>query len=107
MTKATPEQVRVFRRRRLLTMLGSIVIFILGFLLGVILLGLSASRKHTVPMSLSLVSLIFIWLGISVLKSAYFRCPICGHPIPNRGGGSARSGTFGTRCDKCDVDFAA
>ena|ERR1035437_2273384 len=105
MTKATPAQIRVFRRRRLVTILGSIGILILGFLIGLILLALSASRKHHVPMPLSIVSVIFVWLGVSVLKSAYFRCPICGHPIPNQGGGSARSGTFGTRCDKCDVSF--
>ena len=105
MTKATPEQIRVFRHRRMLVMLGCGVVFILGFLLGMILLGLSAHHKYDVPMILSASPLIFIWLGILVLKSAFFRCPICGHPIPNQGGGPGRPGTFGTRCDKCDVSF--
>jgi hypothetical protein len=104
MTKATPEQVRVFRRRRLIVTLGSIGIFLLGSLLGLILLGLSASRKYHVPMILSAGSLVFVWLGISALKAAFCRCPICDHPISNRGRGS---GTFATHCDKCDVDFAA
>lgn len=106
MTIATPEQIRVFRRRRMLVMLGCVVVFILGFLLGLILLGFSSHRKNHVPTILSAGGLIFIWLGVSVLKFAFFRCPICGHPIPNQGGGPGRPGAFGTRCDKCDVSFS-
>jgi len=95
MTEATPEQVRVFRRRRLIVTLGSIGIFLLGGLLGLILIGLSASRKYHLPMDLSAGSLVFVWLGISALKAAFRRCPICDHRLPK----------FATRCYECNVSF--
>ena len=98
MNKVTPEQIHVFRRRRLLTALGSIVILLIGFVIGLVLLRYE-------PMPMSILSLIFVWFGVLALKAACFRCPICGHPITDQGGGPGRPGTFGTRCDKCDVSF--
>jgi hypothetical protein len=45
MPKATPDQIRLFRHRRMVLILGSIGILVAGFLLMVSLLDLSAINK--------------------------------------------------------------
>ena len=101
---ATPEQKRIFRRRRMVATLGIIGIVILGFILAMSLLVTYAHYKRDMPFIVGVGVLLLTWLGCFLLRLKIFRCPICGQPISNR---YANGGTFGRRCEKCDVDFAA
>jgi len=98
MKTGTPEQIRLFHRRRLMANVGMAGIFLLSFLLSLI------SLRHS--LALSAGAIILIWPGVTAWKSACIRCPICGQPISRRGGGPGREPTFGTVCEKCHVDFA-
>ena len=106
MPKATPEQIRIFRHRRLWLILGSIGILLGGFLLMVGLLSLSAINKDgKVALSVGFGTVLLAGLSMMVFKFMYFRCPICDHPIP---GVATRRGTMlGHRCNHCDIDFTA
>ena len=79
--------------------LGTVGIFLAGFLVAVISLRYS--------LGLSACAVILIWPGAIAWKSAWMRCPICGHLIAKQSGGPGRGNTFGTWCEKCHVDFAA
>jgi hypothetical protein len=106
MTKATPEQIRVFRHRRLLVILGSIGILLGGFLLMIGLLSLDAVNKNgKVAIGVCFGTVLLIGLGMTIFKVTYFRCPVCGHSIPSV---ATRIGLMlGHRCNHCDIDFAA
>ena len=108
MKKATPDQIRVFRHRRLVGFLGSIGILLLGFLLMVGLLSLDAVNKDgrvAVFVGFSIVPLTWI-VGI-VFSNNSFRCPICNHPIPSAGYAPGVGFLIGSHCKRCDVDFDA
>jgi len=101
---ATPEQKRIFRRRRMMATLGIIGIAISGFFLGISLLVTYAHYNHDMPFVVGFGILLLTGLSCFLLRLMIFRCPICGRPISN---GYANKNTFGSRCEKCDVDFAA
>jgi hypothetical protein len=106
MTKATPEQIRVFRHRRLLVILGSIGILLGGFSLMVGLLNFDSIHKDGhVAIVVSLSAVIFTAIVAKVFQVLYFRCPVCSHSIPDVVTDSAVM--FGHRCNHCDIDFAA
>jgi hypothetical protein len=109
MTKATPEQIRLFRHRRMVLIFGIIGILVAGFLLMVSLLSLSAlNRNGKVAIVVGFSTVLLTGIGMTIFKFMYYRCPICGHPIPSRAiGPRGRGITIGSRCDKCEVDFAA
>ena len=106
---ATPEQKRIFRRRRMMTTLGIIGIAIFGFVLGIGLLVTYAHYKHDMPFAVGFGILLVTGLSCFLFRLGIFRCPICGRPISNRyaAGKIGDRNTFGSRCEKCDVDFAA
>lgn len=103
MNIATPEQKRIFRRRRMMATLGIIGIAISGFVLGIGLLVTYAHYKHDMSFVVGFGVLILTGLSCFLFRLMIFRCPICGQPISNR---YANGNTFGSRCEKCDVDFA-
>jgi hypothetical protein len=107
MTKATSEQFRVFRHRRLMVQLTNVGILFAGFILMVGLLSLSViNRNGRVAIFVGFGTVLFTWTVGRIFTFTYFRCPICGHPIPSRG--YTRYGwSLGNRCDKCDVVFTA
>ena len=106
MNIATPEQKHIFRRRRVLATLGIIGIGIGGLFL---LMGLFIYKRD---MSFVIVfgTMLVTGLVSFLCRLMIFRCPICGRPISNRYAANSPFGnrnTFGTRCEKCDFDFAA
>ena len=106
MTKATPEQIRVFRHRRLLVILSNIGILLGGFLLMVGLLNFDAVHKDGhLAIVVGFSTVIFTVIVAKVFTFLYFRCPVCSHSIPSVVTG--RGVIFGHRCNHCDVDFAA
>ena len=106
MTKATPEQIRVFRHRRWVAALVSIGIVISGGLLMFGLLSLDVVHKdgHT-AIAVGFSTVILTAIVGSIFQFLYFRCPVCGHSIPHAVTG--RGLIFGHRCNHCDIDFTA
>jgi len=107
MTKATPEQIRVFRHRRWVVVLGSIGILLLGFLLMVGLLSLDAvNTDGRVAIVVGFSTVLLTGIVGNVFWFTCFRCPICNHPIP-AGYAPGAGWVLGSSCKRCDVDFAA
>jgi hypothetical protein len=102
--KATPEQVRAFRRRLLAVVLGNIAILLVGFGLMLALMNLF-HRNPVVLISVGCGVLILTAIGATMFNNLYFRCPICGHPIP--GIATTKGAGFGHCCKHCNIDFAA
>ena len=106
MTKATPEQIRVFRHRRLLVILGSIGILLGGFLFMVGLLSLDAVHANgKVAIVVGFGTVLLTGISAMVFNFMYFCCPVCGHSIPSVATG--RGVKLGNCCNHCDIDFAA
>jgi len=107
MTTPTPEQIRIFRRRRMTVILTGIAIVVAIFVVMAGLLSLKMVHQN-------LAAVLFVGIGIPLLgwivgevfTRKYFRCPICGRRI--RCEVSAQNGAvLGSRCKECNVDFAA
>jgi hypothetical protein len=69
MTKATPEQIRVFRHRRMVLILGIIGILIAGFLLMVSLLSLIAlSKNGKAAIVVEFSTVLLAGIGMTIFK---------------------------------------
>jgi hypothetical protein len=110
MTKATPDQIRVFRHRRLVTTLVILGLVLGGFLSVIGLLNLDVvNRNGQVAVAVCCSTILLMWIVAPlVFTSLYFRCPMCGHCIPSVAVRTPRGvGIWlGHRCNHCDIDFA-
>ena len=106
MTKATPDQIRVFRHRRLIVILASIVILVAGFILMTSLMSLKIVHQNIAAvLFVGIGTVLLMCLGGVMIRRTYFRCPICSRRIPNV---SYFDGVaLGSCCKSCDVDYAA
>jgi hypothetical protein len=111
MTKATTEQIRVFRHRRLVTILAILGLYLGGFLLVIGLLSLDLVNKDgQVAIAVFCSTILLTWIVAPIVfKCSYFRCPICAHSIPCVAvcTGHGIGIMLGQRCNHCDIDFAA
>ena len=70
------------------------------------LLSLDVVHKDgRVAIAVGFSTVIFTGIVARVFHFLYFRCPACGHSIPDAATG--RGLIFGHCCNHCDVDFAA
>jgi hypothetical protein len=100
--KATPEQIRAYRRRLFAVILGNIVILLVGFRLMVLLMNLF-HRNPVILISVGCGTLVMTGIGAKAFSFLYFRRPVCGGPI--RGIATAIGATFGRYCGHCNIDF--
>jgi hypothetical protein len=106
MTKATPDQIRVFRHRRLFVILASVGILVAGFILMASLMSLKMVHQNIVAvLFVGIGTVLLMCLGGAMIQRTYFRCPICSRRIPSVG--YIDGVALGSRCKSCDVDFAA
>jgi predicted RNA-binding Zn-ribbon protein involved in translation (DUF1610 family) len=107
MTKATPDQIRVFRHSRLMVILTGIGIVVAIFIVMAGLLSLKMVHQNFVAVLFVGIGTPLIgWIVGEVFTRKHFRCPICGRRI--RCEVSAQNGAvLGSSCKDCDVDFAA
>jgi uncharacterized membrane protein len=98
MAKGTPEQIRVYRHRRMMMFIGLLCIMI-AWLPSVSFL-LNHTHDGKVAIVVCFGSVILAWIGMMTFKYLYFRCPVCGEPFPYQRYG------IPNHCKKCETDFA-
>src|SRR5271157_5035939 len=104
MHKATPDLIRIYRRRRLVVIVANIAtIFAAVALMMVVMNQFHANPLVAIPLCFGVLPL--AWIGSMIFSFRYFRCPACGRSIP--GVLTPRGVTFGRRCNHCDIDYAA
>jgi Na+/melibiose symporter-like transporter len=98
MTKATPEQIRVYRHRRIMMFIGFLCI-VIAWVPSVSFL-LNHTHNGKVAIAVCFGSVILASIGMMTFKYLYFRCPVCGEPFPYQCYG------IPNHCKKCETDFA-
>jgi len=98
MTKATPEQVRVYRHRRMM-MLMSLPCLAVIWLPSVSFL-LNHIHNGKVAIVVFFGSFILGIIGMMTFIYFNFRCPVCGQPFPYQRYG------IPNQCKKCETDYA-
>jgi len=99
MTKAKPEQIRVFRHRRMMWIVGILCIMV-AWLPSVSFL-LNHVHDGRIAIAVGFGSLILAWIGMVTFNYLYFRCPVCSQPFPYQRYG------IPNHCKKCETDYAA
>lgn len=105
MAKASPEQIREYRHRRKIAFLIELSVVPIAPIVGMTLFACFTDHGGWAKF-VAISGFLLVFAGGQVARRAYFRCPVCHHPLP-RGPRQVRPGDlFKGQCHDCGTDFA-